>query len=123
MVDSLILTVVTTTMVAFVHHSATGGDPGESLSGAFGNQQLLAAFLLLLMPLMVAVATAARKPLRRTLGQVAAVLALAALVVAYAVGRVQIGPYGWAIIAGTTVIGNALIWWGSERLLCKFART
>lgn len=49
-------------------------------------------------------------------------LVMAALVVAYAIGGLQLGSQGWAILGGVTVIGNALIWWGSERLLGVFRR-
>lgn len=50
-------------------------------------------------------------------------LLMAALVVADATGWLQLGPYGWAILGGATVIGNALIWWASERLLGTFRRS
>lgn len=46
---------------------------------------------------------------------------MAALALGYGSGNLQLGSYGWAIIGATTFIGNALIWWGSERLLGKFA--
>lgn len=49
-------------------------------------------------------------------------LVMAALVIGYGSGRLQLGPYGWVIIGATTFIGNALIWWGSEGPLGKFAR-
>jgi len=50
-------------------------------------------------------------------------LVIAALVVAYAVGGLQLGPDGGMLLGGTTALGNSLIWWGSERLLGTFART
>lgn len=49
-------------------------------------------------------------------------LVMAALALGYGSGRLQLGFYGWAIIGSTACIGNALIWWCSERLLGKFAR-
>jgi len=49
-------------------------------------------------------------------------LLMAALVVAHAVGALPFGPYGWEILGGMTVLGNALIWWVSERLLGTFRR-
>jgi len=50
-------------------------------------------------------------------------LAMAALVVAHAAGFLPLGPYGWAILGGTAATGNALLWWGSERLLGRFTHT
>ena len=49
-------------------------------------------------------------------------LVMAAAVVGYAVGALPIGSYGWTILGIVIVIGNALIWWGSERLLGRFQR-
>src|SRR5262245_1960561 len=49
-------------------------------------------------------------------------LVMAASVVAYAFSGLPLGPYGWAVLGGVTVIGNLLIWWGSERLLGMFPR-
>jgi len=49
-------------------------------------------------------------------------LAMAALVVAYAAGILPLGPHGWTILGATAVIGNALLWWGSERFLGRFTR-
>src|SRR5207244_1829992 len=53
-----------------------------ALVGPFGNAQLLAAVLVLLSPLAIVVAITARDRLRRTVSQVATVLALAALALA-----------------------------------------
>jgi len=50
-------------------------------------------------------------------------LAMAALVVAYAAGVLPLGSYGWAILGATIAIGNAMLWWGSERLLGRFTRS
>jgi hypothetical protein len=47
-------------------------------------------------------------------------LLMAGLVGLYASGMVPLGPYGWTIIVLITVVGNGLIWWGSERLLGTF---
>jgi hypothetical protein len=47
-------------------------------------------------------------------------LLMAGFVGPYASGTVPHGPYGWIIIVVITVIGNGLIWWGSERLLGTF---
>ncbi|MGH6814184.1 MAG: hypothetical protein ACREC6_00605 [Hyphomicrobiaceae bacterium] len=49
-------------------------------------------------------------------------LVMAAVVAGYAAGGLQFGPYDWAIVAAIAAIGNALIWWGSERLLGTFRR-
>ena len=50
-------------------------------------------------------------------------LLMAAVVVAYAVGVLPLGPYGWAILGAVTVIGNAILWWGSERVLGRYVRS
>ncbi|MGK9168223.1 hypothetical protein KXR53_18075 [Inquilinus limosus] len=47
-------------------------------------------------------------------------LVMAGLVAAYGTGGLPIGPWGWSILAGVTLIGNATLWWGSERLLGRF---
>jgi len=49
-------------------------------------------------------------------------LAMAGLVVAYALGVAPLGPHGWSLLGGATVIGFAGLWWGSERLWGKFGR-
>jgi hypothetical protein len=43
-------------------------------------------------------------------------LVMAALVVAYAAGTLPIGDHGWAILGAMTIIGTAVLWWGSERI-------
>ena len=50
-------------------------------------------------------------------------LLMAACVVAYAIDLLPLGPYGWAILGAVTVMGNALIWWGTERLVGRFRQT
>lgn len=45
---------------------------------------------------------------------------MAVFVVAYAVGVLPLGRYGWDILAGTSFVGSALLWWGSERILGAF---
>ena len=49
-------------------------------------------------------------------------LLMAATVVVYASEVAPLGPHGWTILGLATVVGNALIWWGSERLLGAFRR-
>jgi hypothetical protein len=49
-------------------------------------------------------------------------LGVAALVVAHAAGVLPLGSYGWTILGTITVVGNALIWWASERLLGRLTR-
>lgn len=49
-------------------------------------------------------------------------LVMAVLVAAYGTGALPIGPWGWAILLGITLIGNAVLWWGSERLLGRLVR-
>jgi hypothetical protein len=49
-------------------------------------------------------------------------LGMAALVAAYAAGVLQLGTQPWLILGSVVVVGNALIRWGSERLLGTYAR-
>ena len=48
---------------------------------------------------------------------------MAALVAAYAAGVLPLGRYGWDFLAGAAVIGSALLWWVSERILGMFTAT
>lgn len=48
-------------------------------------------------------------------------LLMALGVVGYAVGLIPLGENGWLWIGAVTAIGNALLWWGSERLLGRFS--
>lgn len=43
-------------------------------------------------------------------------LLMAGLVVAYAAGALPIGDHGWAVLGTATIIGSAVLWWGSERI-------
>jgi hypothetical protein len=43
-------------------------------------------------------------------------LLMAAAVLGYAIGALPLGDQGWLILATTTVIGTAALWWGSERI-------
>jgi hypothetical protein len=45
---------------------------------------------------------------------------MALLVILYAAGIVPLGSNGWALLAGVAFAGNALLWWGSERILGMF---
>jgi hypothetical protein len=47
-------------------------------------------------------------------------LVIAALVVADAAGAVPLGRHGWAVLGATVAIGNAVIWWLSERILGRY---
>jgi hypothetical protein len=47
-------------------------------------------------------------------------LVVAGFVLAHATGLLPLGTHGWKILGFATVVGNALIWWGSERLLGTF---
>ena len=42
-------------------------------------------------------------------------IAMATLVAGYAIGRLPLGPNGWAILGGVTLVGFTALWWGSER--------
>lgn len=44
-------------------------------------------------------------------------LGTAGLVVAYAAGLLPLGSQPWLMLGALVAVGNALIWWGSERLL------
>jgi O-antigen ligase len=74
-VDYLLWAVLCAMAAALV--ARTGETP--TLRGAFGNQQLFAAFLLQIAPLAVAVGLTSRRPHRRLVAQIAAVLALTGL--------------------------------------------
>lgn len=49
-------------------------------------------------------------------------LGTAGLVVAYAAGLLSLGSQPWLMLGILVVVGNALIWWGSERLLGTYSR-
>lgn len=49
-------------------------------------------------------------------------LGTAGLVVAYAAGLLPLGDQPWLILGSLVGVGNALIWWGSERLLGTYSR-
>ena len=48
-------------------------------------------------------------------------LAMAVLVVLHATGMVPLGDQPWLILGILIAAGNALIWWGSERLLGTYS--
>lgn len=41
---------------------------------------------------------------------------MAALVTAHAAGVLSVGDQVWAIVGTTTIVGSAVLWWGSERI-------
>ncbi|HET6622083.1 MAG TPA: hypothetical protein VFG64_19240 [Dongiaceae bacterium] len=47
-------------------------------------------------------------------------LAMAVLVVAHATGALPIGDRGWVVLGTATIIGSAVLWWGSERICGAF---
>jgi hypothetical protein len=49
-------------------------------------------------------------------------LGMASLVAAYGAGVLSLGNQPWLLLGIVIVVGNALIWWGSERLLGTYAR-
>jgi hypothetical protein len=49
-------------------------------------------------------------------------LLMALLVVMLALGALPLGEYGWQILGGVTVLGTALLWWGTERVWGMFSR-
>lgn len=50
-------------------------------------------------------------------------IAMAGLVVGYAIGLLPMGPYGWHILGGVALVGFAGLWWGSERAWGRFSRS
>lgn len=48
-------------------------------------------------------------------------LVMAGLVLAHALGILSLGPHGWAILGGLTLVGFAAIWWASERVYGLFS--
>jgi hypothetical protein len=48
-------------------------------------------------------------------------LASAGLVAAYAAGVLPLGNQAWVMLGYIVVVGNALIWWASERLLGTYS--
>ncbi len=49
-------------------------------------------------------------------------IVMAGLVVADALGSLPLGANGWTILGGVTLIGFALLWWGTERIWDTFSR-
>ena len=49
-------------------------------------------------------------------------LAMAGLVAVYAVGVLPLGNQPWLMLGTLIVVGNALIWWGSERVWGTYSR-
>ena len=47
---------------------------------------------------------------------------MAAGVVAYAAGLIDLGAYGWDLLGGVTLIGALGLWWASERAWGRFTR-
>jgi len=50
-------------------------------------------------------------------------LLMAALVITCAAGVLPLGAYGWFSLGVVTALGNAVIWWASERFLGRFQRS
>ncbi len=48
-------------------------------------------------------------------------LLMAALVIAYATGVLPLGAGGWTLLGGTTIVGSAALWWGTERMWGMFS--
>ena len=44
-------------------------------------------------------------------------LGMAAMVFAYATGMLPLGSYPWLVLGLIAAVGNAIIWWWSERAL------
>lgn len=49
-------------------------------------------------------------------------IVMAAGVVAYAAGLIDLGAYGWDILGGATLVGALVLWWASERVWGRFMR-
>lgn len=50
-------------------------------------------------------------------------LGMAGLVAAYAAGLLPLGSQPWLLLGSLIVVGNALIWWGMERLFGTYLDT
>jgi len=48
-------------------------------------------------------------------------LLMAVLVIAHAAGVLPMGTHGWTLLGGTTIVGFAALWWGSERIWGVFS--
>lgn len=48
-------------------------------------------------------------------------LVSAGLVAAYAAGVLPLGNQAWLVLGSIVVVGNALIWWASERVLGTYS--
>jgi hypothetical protein len=42
---------------------------------------------------------------------------MAAMALAYAIGILPLGSHPWLVLGMIAAVGNAIIWWGSERVL------
>ena len=49
-------------------------------------------------------------------------IVMAVVVVAYAIGALDLGPNGWNILGAVTLAGAIGLWWASERVLGRFTR-
>jgi O-antigen ligase len=78
-VDILMAVAILTSLVGFV---AYGQPEATSMSSSFGNRQLFAAFLLMLVPLMLVLSFSEVDPRRKIAAQVAAVISVSALLMA-----------------------------------------
>jgi hypothetical protein len=47
-------------------------------------------------------------------------MVMAAGVVAYAGGLLDLGVYGWPLLGGVTLVGALGLWWASERAFGRF---
>jgi O-antigen ligase len=78
-VDVLCAVAILTSLFGFV---AYGQPDATSMSSSFGNRQLFAGFLLMLVPLLLVLSFGEPDPLRKMVAQVAAVVAVASLLMA-----------------------------------------
>ena len=49
-------------------------------------------------------------------------LVMAVLSVAHGAGLLSLGSYGWLLIGMVSVVGAALLWWGSEAVLGRYIK-
>lgn len=49
-------------------------------------------------------------------------LLMAGLVAGYGLGLLPLGPYGWGMLGGVTLVGFVMLWWASERVWGTFTR-
>jgi hypothetical protein len=50
-------------------------------------------------------------------------IAMAGVSLAHGVGVLPLGSYGWLMIGAMSLLGGALLWWGSEAIFGRYGKT